>query len=218
VREAFTHIRADHTTTQVVTVENNTSLDTDTYASLRSTYTGVSSVPVKKIDVDHTALGGGGTWNTHYTWIDTALHGDITTTPASINLSYVVNSGVVTMTAVLSLDAALTGTHRMWMVCTEDVAGNPDNNPHYYARVGKVGTLSDMLVTITSAGQTQTFTWTFKPRSTWVWTGATHQGVAFVELDSGTKEVIQSKQISMSALNGTLVQPASLGSVKSLYR
>lgn len=122
------------------------------------------------------------------------------------------------MTAVLSLDAAITGTHRMWMCLTENVSGNPDNNPHYYVRVGKVGTLADMLVTINSAGQTQTFTWTFKCRPTWVWTGSTHQGVAFVEQDFGTKEVIQTKQIDMNTLNGTWVEPASLGSVKSLYR
>jgi len=191
-----------------------------TYASARLSYLGVSAVPVKKVDVQYSALGGGGTWQSHYTWIDTYLHQDLLiAAPGNIALSYSRNGGVITITAVLTLDAALTGgTYRMWMVFTEDNPSDVDNAPHYYARAGKAGTNSDMLVTISSAGQTQTFTWTFKYRTAWP-QSYNHYGVAFLEQDFGSKTVMQAKQITMTAgLNGiTAVEPASLGQVRSLY-
>ncbi len=203
----------------MVIVENNTTLG-GTYASTRCSYTGVSSVPVKKVDVTYSSLGGGGTWNTHYAWIDQYLHSDLLiTAPGNIALSYSRTGGIITLTAVLTLDAALTGgTHRMWMVFTENDPNAADNAPHYYARAGRAGTNSDMLVTISSAGQTQTFVWTFKWQGAWS-QAYNHYGVAFLEQDFGSKTVVQAKQVTMTAgLNGiTAVEPASLGQVRSLY-
>jgi hypothetical protein len=200
VREAFTHVRANYPVTTIVDVENNTTLG-GTYASSRLSYCGVSAVPVKKVDVQWSSLGGGGTWQTHYDWIVSNMNTDLP------------------VTAVLTLDATLSGgNYRMWMVFTEDNPSDADNAPHYYARNGKAGTNSDMLVTISSPGQQQTFTWTFKWRNTWN-QSYNHYGVAFLEQDFGSKTVVQAKQITMTeGLKGlTSVEPASLGQVRSLY-
>ena len=217
MHEAFVHIGADHTPTQMAIVGNCTTYG-GSYVSARCSYAGVSAYPTKKVDHDHSSVGGGGTWNTHYTWIDTYLHQDITTTPASIALSYTRTGYQVTMTAVLTLDATLSGTHRMWMAFLEDVPTQPATNPHWYARAGKPGTDSSMLVTISSAGQTQTFTYTFKLNSGWIWTGSNHYGVAFLQADTGTKEVKQAKRIDMNTINDVYVENTSLGAVKSMFR
>jgi hypothetical protein len=218
VREAFTHIRADYTVDQEVNVENNTTYG-GAYASGRLSYTGVSSVPVKKVDVVHTALGGGGTWQTHYNWIKGFVDSDaLVAAPGTIDIIYEQEGNTVTMHATLTLDATISGDYRMWMVFTEDDPDAADNSAHYYARTGVLGTVGTQQITITSPGESQTFDWTFDLQSGWVYT-YDHYGVAFMELNSGTKDVVQSKQIEMPVDFDMYltVEPASLGHVKSLY-
>jgi hypothetical protein len=218
VREAYTHIRADYTVDQVVTVENNSSYG-DSYVSGRDSYTGVSAVPVKKVDVIHSALGGGGTWQTHYDWIKGFVDSDgLISAPGTIDITYDQDGNSVTMHATLTLDTAISGDYRMWQVFTENNPSAPDNNPHYYVRTGILGTLASQQVTITSPGQSQTFDWTFNLQGGWTWT-YDHYGAAFLEKNDSSKEVVQAKQIEMPVdFDPYLkVEPASLGQVKSLY-
>lgn len=218
VREAFTHIRADYSVDQEVNLENNTSLG-DSYVSGRNSYTGVSSVPVKKVDVVHTALGGGGTWQTHYNWIKGYVDSDaLIAAPGTIAITYEQEGNSVTMHATLTLDTTISGDYRMWMVFTEDNVDAADNAAHYYVRTGRLGTLASQQVTITSPGQSQTFDWTFNLQAAWGWT-YDHYGVAFLEKNDSSKEVMQSKQIDMPVDYDPYltVVPASLGHVKSLF-
>ncbi|MCX7021057.1 MAG: Ig-like domain-containing protein [bacterium] len=189
MREAFTHLRADYSESDLTMVSNHCGDGyANDYTNYRKSYCSVTGYPTAMVDYIYKLVGTYSTWQLDYDWLKTRIDMQLAKeSEATLDLNYFPIGDEVYLETTVNLEDDISNEWWVWMVVYQEMWDT-------YPLVVRAGDTTPAVLQISGSGESDSYCWGFDPTG---WDTEHLVAVCFLEKNSGDKEVVQSMLIHL---------------------
>jgi len=189
MREAFTHLRADYTESDLTVVSNHCGDGyANEYTNYRASYCSVPGYPTAMVDYIYKLVGTYSTWQENYNWLKTRIDWQLAKdSEATLDLDYFGIGDDVYLQTTVNLEEDISNEWWVWMLVYQEMWDT-------YPLVVRAGDSSPAVLQISGAGESDSYFWGFDPTG---WDTDHLVAVCFLEKNFGDKEVVQTEMVHL---------------------